>query len=262
VTLTMFDSAFNNQFPPDAEAVAGYVDGHVGDQPNAAWLKTHFPHAHVLTIANSATRDADCLDIEQGDATPAQAVAWYERQRGKGAARPCLYASVSVMQADVVPVLLAAKISRSSVRLWSAHYTGAAHICGPASCKEMSIEADGTQWTSNALGRDLDESVLAADFFGSPVPAWQEAMMNALPTLKQGAADTPGHVYFVSRMQALVRVIGEINGLTLAACLEVTRTFDAATTAGLKQVQGHFGLTADGVCGPKSWSVLVTGSAS
>jgi peptidoglycan hydrolase-like protein with peptidoglycan-binding domain len=261
----MFDSAFNNQFPPVAEAVAGYVDGHVGDQPNAAWLKAHYPHAHVLTIANSAAHDADALDIEQGDATPAQAVAWYDRQRGNGAARPCLYASASVMQADILPVLRGAAIPRPSVRLWSAHYGQGSHICGPASCGLTSISMDGTQFDDHALGRDLDQSLLADGFFGtppSPVPAWQEAIMNTLPTLKQGAKDTPGHVYYVSRMQALIKVLGEINNLAVAACQETSGTFDAATTAALKQVQGHFGLTADGICGPKSWSVLVTGSAT
>lgn len=86
--------------------------------------------------------------------------------------------------------------------------------------------------------------------------------MNALPTLQQGAQDKPGHIYFVSRMQALVKVIGEINNLAAAACQLTTGMFDSATTDALKQVQSHFGLTVDGVCGPKSWSVLVTGSAS
>ena len=41
-----------------------------------------------------------------------------------------------------------------------------------------------------------------------PVPAWQEAIMNALPTLSEGADDTAGHVFFVHRLQALSRWYG------------------------------------------------------
>jgi hypothetical protein len=69
------------------------------------------------------------------------------------------------MQDSVLPELSAAKIARSTVRLWSAHYGLGEHICGPNSCKAMSVEADGTQWTSSALGRVLDQSELQASFF-------------------------------------------------------------------------------------------------
>ena len=45
------------------------------------------------------------------------------------------------------------------------------------------------------------------------VPAWETAMMNALPTLQQGAQDRPGQVFFVRRVQALANVIGSVNSL-------------------------------------------------
>ena len=103
---------------------------------------------------------------------------------------------------------------------------------------------------------------LAMAIRADPVPAWQEAIMNALPTLQQGAADKPGSVYFVRRMQALVKAVGEIKGLNLAAGQALTGTFDAATKAAVQQVQGSFKLTADGTVGPMTWGVLVAGSAS
>lgn len=164
--ITMYDAITVDAIPPDAIAAAGYVDG---AWPTAALLAGRFPH--VLTVAVSAAHDADCLDIETGDANPESAASWYLRQRARGISRPALYASASVMQASVVPVIEAAGIIRSAVRLWSAHYTGKPHICGPASCGAMSIEADGTQWTDTALGRDLDESLLLGGFFGTPAPA-------------------------------------------------------------------------------------------
>lgn len=257
--LTMFDSVSLDQIPADAQFLAAYVDGRFA---NVAEARDRFPHARILSIAVFAAHDADALDIESGDATPGQAVAWYERQKARGVTRPCLYASASVMQSDVVGVLMAAKIPRSSVRLWSAHYTGVPHICSASSCGLTSIEMDGTQFTDNALGRNLDESLLAADFFGtppSPVPAWQEALMNTLPTLNPGAEDKPGHVFYVHRMQALVSVIGQVKDIASAACLETTGVFDTATVTALKAVQGSFGLTQDAICGPKTWAALVTG---
>jgi peptidoglycan hydrolase-like protein with peptidoglycan-binding domain len=186
-------------------------------------------------------------------------VAWYERQRQRDISRPCLYASASVMQSSVVPVLLAAAVPRSSVRLWSAHYTGTPHICGPASCKLTSIEMDGTQFADNALGRDLDESLLAADFFGTV--NWQEAMMNKLPTLSQGAVDKSGQVSFVHRLQALVACFGRLNNIASAACVLESGTFDVATTTAVKAIQASRKLTVDGAVGPATWSVLITGSA-
>ena len=83
----------------------------------------------------------------------------------RGIQRPCIYANASTMQGSVLPVLSQAKIARSSVRLWSAHYGLGEHICGPSSCGALSIEADGTQWTSSALGRVLDQSELQSNFF-------------------------------------------------------------------------------------------------
>lgn len=257
MSLTMYDSVDISQIPASASAVAGYVNGRFQTVPA---LRQCFPGARILTIAVTADADADCLDIETGDAHPAQAAAWYARQRIRGVTRPVLYASASVMQNDVVPLIQAAGILRPAVRLWSAHYTKAAHICGPATCRAMSISADGTQWTDRASGRDLDESLLAADFFGT-VPDWQETMMSKLPTLQQGAADKAGHVFYVHRLQALLGCYGRITGLAAAACLGESGTFDATTTVAVRAVQSHKGLTVDGIVGPQTWSVLIAGSA-
>ena len=258
-TLTMYDAIDITQIPSGATAVAGYVSGR---WPTAAHLAATFPRAQLLTIAVTAADDAECLDIETGDATPADAAGWYERQKARGITRPCLYASASVMESSVVAVILAAGIARTSVRLWSAHYTLEPHICGPASCREMSIEADGTQWTDRAMGRALDESLLAADFFGAtPPPAqnWTEAMIANLPTLIQGSADKAGAVQYVRRMQALVKVIGDVNKLPAASSVAVTGTYDRTTWLGVLAVQKMFGLTQDGAVGPATWGALVAG---
>ena len=257
--ITMFDSVTISQIPPNPSAVAGYVDGRFA---NVAELRDMFPHARVLSIAVNAAHDADCLDIETGDATPGQAAAWFLRQKARGVNRPCLYASAFVMDTEVIPALEAAGIGPREIRLWSAHYTHTPHVCGPASCRELGRTADGTQWTNRAMGRNLDQSLLSDDFFGTPASNWTENLVNKLPTLQQGAADKAGQVFFVHRMKALLAMLGQVKSIPSAACLPVNGEFDNATAVALKAVQASFGITADGVCGPKTWGALIAGSAS
>ena len=167
MTIIMFDAVDISQIPAGPPAVAGYVDGEYRTVPA---LAARFPHALILTIATSAAHDADCLDVENGDARPADAPAWCRRQLARGAARPCLYASADVMDRQLIPELQKAGIPRGAVRLWTAHYAGR-HICSPGTCSELSTQADGTQWTDRAFGRNLDQSLLLAGFFAAPAAA-------------------------------------------------------------------------------------------
>jgi fibronectin type III domain protein len=172
--MVMFDADENSQFPQGAAAYAAYVDGGLADQPNYGYITSAFPKANHLSIALFPDNEAEALDIENGAATPESAATWYERQKARGVARPCLYASVSLMESDVVPVITAAGIARESVRLWTAHTEAGEHICGPRTCGMLSVDADGTQWTFSAVvdgeARNLDQSLLRDDFFGTPVP--------------------------------------------------------------------------------------------
>jgi len=185
--IVLFDAVDIAQIPAGPQAVAGYVDGR---WPTAQALAARFPHARLLTIAVSAADDAEALDVETGDASPPEAAGWHQRQQARGVARPCLYASVDLMQSAVLPAMKTAGIDRSAVRVWTAHYAGK-HVCGPSSCGEMAVDADGTQWCDNAYGRPLDQSLLAADFFGDPpgapakpaVRSWVTQGQDSLATL-------------------------------------------------------------------------------
>lgn len=159
---TMYDSVTITEIPAGARAVAGYVGG---NWPTFRGLVTAFPRARRLSIAIAASEDAHCLDIEPGDATVNEAVAWVRRQLSRGVKRPCVYASASQID-GLVAALEAAGLHRSQVRIWSAHYGRGRHLCGPATCGEVrSISADATQYDNRALGRNLDVSVLRRDFF-------------------------------------------------------------------------------------------------
>lgn len=168
--LVMFDSidlavlawVWANHRP---NALAGYVGGNWPTWPPLEHLYGNYPAEHILSIAVFASEDAEFLDVETGDATIAQVYGWYTRQQARKAWRPGIYISAGSMPALLL-TMNANAIARSSYRLWSAHYTGVPHICGPGTCGYP--QADGTQWTSSAFGRSLDQSLLRPSFFPAP----------------------------------------------------------------------------------------------
>lgn len=161
---TMFDTVTVETVPANPQAVAGYVGGSF---PTYIPLVQRFPHALHLSIAVNAEEDAECLDVEAGDATPEQAPAWVRRQQLRGVFRPAIYCSVSAA-VGLLRILAAAGIRRSEIRLWTAHYTGREHLCSSACGFGFTGQADATQWTDRALGRNLDQSLCADTFFGPP----------------------------------------------------------------------------------------------
>ncbi len=161
VRVRMYDSVTVSAIPSTAYAVAGYVGGSWRTFPT---LERDFPRARKLSIAVNARENAECLDIENGDASPAEAPAWVKRQLRRGVGRPVVYASYSVMP-KVIRALTNAGIRRSEYRVWTAHYVGYATI-DPG--------ADATQYSDSALGRNLDASLYRRAFFNStalPAPA-------------------------------------------------------------------------------------------
>jgi hypothetical protein len=169
--ITMWDACANSEFPADGAAYAAYVDGGVGNQPNYSYITATFPEAKHFSIAEDPAHEADSLDVENGAATPAAVPGWVAAQKARGLDRPCIYASAWTMRSQILPVLADNDIARSSVRLWTAHYGAGRHVCGPASCGLVDVDADGTQWTDAALGRNLDESLLSPGFFTGKLPA-------------------------------------------------------------------------------------------
>lgn len=166
MTIVMYDSIDLSQFPANPQAVAGYVGGH---WPTYNELVQKFPHAYHLSIAVQASQRARCLDVEPGDATPAQAPGWFETHADRSQGLPVLYASASSIH-QVVSAMAGAGIGRGEYLLWSAHYNFHEHICSPGGCGYPA--ADATQWTDKALGHNLDQSACADYFFGpAPAPA-------------------------------------------------------------------------------------------
>jgi hypothetical protein len=62
--------------------------------------------------------------------------------------------------------MTAARIARDEYMVWSAHFTGEAHICSPEGCGYP--QADATQWTDKYDGVRLDASLCYGYFFAGP----------------------------------------------------------------------------------------------
>ena len=159
--IVMFDSVDVPEIPANAEAVAGYTSGLF---PTFPVIQQQFPNAKRLSIAVTSSNDAECLDVEPGDAEPRDAPAWVRRQKERGVRKPVIYASLSTMP-TILSVLAQNGISRGDVRLWTAHYTHHAHVCSPACGFGFQTTADATQWTNKAMERNLDQSLCSGSFF-------------------------------------------------------------------------------------------------
>jgi peptidoglycan hydrolase-like protein with peptidoglycan-binding domain len=235
----MYDSAYNDQFPPDPPAVGGYVDGDIGNQPNYDWLVQHFPSAQHFSFTLSSSLDADCLDIEKYAASPYEAASWYAVQQAAGDPRPALYASASLMKYAVIPIITKLG-SRSEVRLLSAHYGAGEHICGPSTCGLTPIDMDGTQWTDNALGRVLDQSELLPSFFSPTAP------VSDYLTISKGSTGVGVRI-----CQTRLNVWGA------SPKLAVDGDFGPGTLAAVEAFQRARGLAVDGVVGVRTWTALL-----
>lgn len=172
-TMYMYDDVNLSLIPRDAKAVAGYVGGRWPTW-NRIKLAAMFPGAKKLSIAISASENAMCLDVETGDATPAQAAAWVKRQlalgngikHSNGRTIPVVYTAASWGE-HLISVLSSAGLRYGVDYLWwSAHYSFRQHLCGPGCGFGIKRTAHATQFTDRALGRSLDESICSAGFWG------------------------------------------------------------------------------------------------
>ena len=150
----MFDSVSAEAFPDSGfDATAGYV---AGRYPSSGPIKKRFPNLPHLTIAVTSKQDAQCLDVEPGDAIPEEAPGWFDRA-GTG--------DIIYSMAGWSSLVIAAMGERKFL-LWSAHYTGRPHICGPDSCGYP--QADATQWTDKGPnGENVDQSLISDRFYSA-----------------------------------------------------------------------------------------------
>jgi hypothetical protein len=242
---------------PAGAQLAGYTTG----TPDIRWTAADFAaHPGTVRICQDDGSDttADVLDVERFAATNTDAATWYPRalaayQAGTrpGQRLPCIYTS----QANVTPLvntLIAAGIT-AGPGLWVAHWG-----IGQAAAEDM-LNASGGPFPTvgvqyqNGATYDYDvwlESWLTGTSVEPTppptptVPAWQEAMMQALPVLAQGSSGQQ-----VRDVQGLCNAHGH--------ALVLDGIFGPRTAGAVRAVQSSAGIAVDGIVGPQTWPVLL-----
>lgn len=131
---TMYDGVDASRLPADAQLVGGYVDG-LYAWSAADWAR--FPNSVKVRIACFRdTDDGEVLDVERGNATPAESVDWALMRRDAGV-DPTVYCNQ--MDPDTGwPAVRAAFQARgvAEPHYWVAHYDGTETIPPGAIAKQ------------------------------------------------------------------------------------------------------------------------------
>jgi hypothetical protein len=163
MTRTMIDGIVNDAAQMAARAsgyqlVAGYDDGLYAWSAEEWALFPGTVHVHIAAF--STTNSGTVLDVENGDATPAQSVDWVLMRR-KAGADPSVYCNTSTW-----PLVRAAFAARNVAEphYWIANYDGVAEVPNGAIAKQY---ADNIR-----LGKPWDISAVADHWPGTdPVDA-------------------------------------------------------------------------------------------
>lgn len=158
-TATMFDSVNVAEIPAHPFAAAGYT---AGSWPT--WAHIRVLAKHGVSIAIQASYHAECLDVEPGDATAAQAGPWVLSDIRAGFPKPCEYSDLSNMPAVAASDRAALGPDwRAKVLLWLAWYRGFPGLVQGY---------DAVQYSSTCLGRNLDCSTVSLKFLAAALPPY------------------------------------------------------------------------------------------
>lgn len=152
--LSGYDAVTASYIPYGAQVALCYVNGAYA---NCGAVSARHPK-HLVTIAVNTGGVARLLDVEPGDATPAQAGGWVRAMVDRHIYRPGIYANASTMPA-VEQSLAGWHLARSQYVLMVAAWDG-----NPA----IPSGFDAKQWKSIPA---LDWDSFAASFFAKPKPA-------------------------------------------------------------------------------------------
>jgi hypothetical protein len=155
MTRTMYDSTTAADIPSSATMVGGYVSPSSYAWDASDWAR--FPHAVQIHITPSASHTGvgvHVLDVERGDATPAQAPGWARAQRALGQ-DPTIYCGEAAWQ-SVQDAFASA--GEPQPHYWVAAYPGT----GPNLPTLNGITAVAHQYAdSKTSGGHFDLSVVA-----------------------------------------------------------------------------------------------------
>jgi hypothetical protein len=186
----MHDSITAADIPRDARMVAGYING-TWVWSAADWAR--FPNATKVRIATRANvNDGHVLDVEPGDATPAQAPAWVKMRRAAGV-DPTVYCNLSALPA-VQAAFTAAGVAQP--HYWVARYDNVATVpAGVVAKQYINDPASGGHYDLSAV----------ADYWPGVDPAPAPApTVNPLP-VEDTVKDLPAGQHMFVRLFAAGR---------------------------------------------------------
>jgi hypothetical protein len=191
---------------------AGYVDGPtrnyfalLGKCRSAGTAPTYCQHGGVVSVAVSASDDADCLAVVRGDAAPVDVPAWVRRQLARGVQRPIVWAAITDFP-TINTLLKADGLSRSEVREWDINTTGITHV-DPG--------FDATQWTAKALNiPGLDESLVLWNS-GYPIPPAPQSTLKLAVKRKPKLAVKLNHKHHSATFRLPIQAR---SGLSVSSC--------------------------------------------
>lgn len=236
MTRLMYDSTQPGAIPEDAEMVAGYLSPSPYAWSVNEWDR--FPNAVQVRIAvRASTNDGHVLDVEKGDATPAEAPGWVSMRRTAGA-DPSVYCSMSSWPA-VMAAFVAAGVKQP--HYWVAAYPGIGDNVPTGAVAHQFAD-------SLSSGGDYDLSAVL-DFWPG-VDMTDPTELNIAGFVYAGGASTraaapgvmPSGVDATSTFGRIVNLQGAIANLTsLVSALIAAQNALAASVASLKAAQALTG---------------------
>lgn len=195
--------------------VAGYINGPVSQWPAAGWARHAGRSILVRITVFASTNDGHVLDVEQGDATPAQAPGWVKMRRAAGT-DPTVYCSEAVWPA-VRKAFAAAKVPEP--HYWVAAYPGEGQVIPAGAIAHQYVD----------LG-PLDESVVADYWPGVDGGDMSFDLLTALPDPKSVAGTGTVQEALTA---ALYGIGGRRNGGSLADAVAGIASAQTSTAAAL-----------------------------
>lgn len=245
VPRTMYDAVTVANIPAGAVMVAGYVDGNYANWPAMAG---RFPNAvHVPIATKASTNAALVLDVETGDATPAQAPGWVLMRRAAGV-DPSVYCNTSTWP-DVKQAFAAAGVAPP--HYWVAQYDGDPTIPAGAVAKQHTsagpydLSSVADVWPGIDTGADMP--LTPADLADISAAVWNHTELNAANNapVRMGAvlrysdfvqlAQTRQLTAQLGALSAAVTALSKGGGITAE---QITAAAQAGATAALAEL-GH-----------------------
>ena len=186
----MADAVSVGGLPAGMDLYAGYDDGRYDDA--AAIAAAEGGKTVIRITVFPSDNEGDCLDVESGDATPAQAPGWVSARRQAGHGGPLVYCSESIW-AQVQQAFASAGVAQPGY--WIAGYPGSV---GDA----LYPGSVGHQWIDHG---SWDESIMADYLPGidpaptpppTPVPPTPTQIEESdMITVTESAVDGNRHVF-------------------------------------------------------------------